>query len=134
MRTQRAVLPLMLLALVPAARLAAAEAPMPLKVFILAGQSNPEDSPNPGHGHHEFGNAETYLLVGDALGHGMRKLLTKAPAGENSEPARPTSHTVRQLQGWTVRVDDRLLQPPNEELGRRALRFLENKLADIKAV
>ena len=35
----------------------------------------PEDSPNPGHGHHEFGNAETYLLVGDALGHGMVKLL-----------------------------------------------------------
>ena len=28
----------------------------------------PEDSPNPGHGHHEFGNAETYFLVGDALG------------------------------------------------------------------
>ena len=24
----------------------------------------PEDSPNPGHGHHEFGNAETYFLVG----------------------------------------------------------------------
>ena len=35
----------------------------------------PEDSPNPGHGHHEFGNAETYFLVGDALGHGMAKLL-----------------------------------------------------------
>lgn len=31
----------------------------------------PEDSPNPGHGHHEFGNAETYLLVGDALGRAM---------------------------------------------------------------
>jgi hypothetical protein len=27
----------------------------------------PEDSPNPGHGHHEFGNAETYFLVGNAL-------------------------------------------------------------------
>jgi hypothetical protein len=26
------------------------------------------DSPNPSHGHHEFGNAETYYLVGDALG------------------------------------------------------------------
>ena len=40
----------------------------------------PEDSPNPGHGHHEFGNAETYFLVGDALGQGMKKLLTnKAP-------------------------------------------------------
>jgi hypothetical protein len=35
----------------------------------------PEDSPNPGHGHHEFGNAETYFLVGDALGKGMIRLL-----------------------------------------------------------
>ena len=39
----------------------------------------PEESPNPGHGHHEFGNAETYLLVGDALGKGMRQLLTSKP-------------------------------------------------------
>jgi hypothetical protein len=37
----------------------------------------PEDSPNPGHGHHEFGNAETYFLVGDALGKGMVTLLKK---------------------------------------------------------
>ena len=37
----------------------------------------PEDSPNPSHGHHEFGNAETYFLVGDALGKGMLKLLPK---------------------------------------------------------
>ncbi len=35
-----------------------------------------KESPNPGHGHHEFGNAETYFLVGDALGKGMVKLLT----------------------------------------------------------
>src|SRR5262249_44609628 len=94
----------------------------------------PQDSPNPGHGHHEFGNAETYFLVGDALGKGMAKLLKKAPARETSEPAKPTAHTVRKLEGWTVRVDDRLLQPPNDELGRRVLRFLECKLADIKAV
>ena len=38
----------------------------------------PKESPNPGHGHHEFGNAETYFLVGDALGKGMVKLLTPA--------------------------------------------------------
>ncbi len=38
----------------------------------------PEDSPNPGHGHHEFGNAETYFLVGDALGKGMVKLVDAA--------------------------------------------------------
>jgi hypothetical protein len=37
----------------------------------------PEESPNPGHGHHEFGNAETYFLVGDALGKGMVELLKK---------------------------------------------------------
>ncbi|MCE9609840.1 MAG: sialate O-acetylesterase [Chthoniobacter sp.] len=37
----------------------------------------PEDSPHPTHGHHEFGNAETYFLVGDAMGKGMLKLLPK---------------------------------------------------------
>jgi hypothetical protein len=37
----------------------------------------PEDSPNTGHGHHEFGNAETYFLVGDAMGKGMKTLLKK---------------------------------------------------------
>lgn len=31
----------------------------------------PEDSPNKGHGHHWFGNAESYFLLGDALGHAM---------------------------------------------------------------
>jgi hypothetical protein len=34
-----------------------------------------EMSPNPGHGHHWFGNAESYFLVGQALGEGMIKLL-----------------------------------------------------------
>ncbi len=35
----------------------------------------PEDSPNPTHAHHEFGNAETCFLVGDALGQAMRSLV-----------------------------------------------------------
>jgi hypothetical protein len=35
----------------------------------------PELSPNPGHGHHWFGNAESYFLIGDALGEGMKTLL-----------------------------------------------------------
>ena len=39
----------------------------------------PEDSPCPGHGHHEFANAETYFLVGNALGEGMKKLLGAPP-------------------------------------------------------
>ena len=33
-----------------------------------------EDSPNPTHGHHEFGNAETYCLTGQALGRAMVEL------------------------------------------------------------
>ncbi len=37
---------------------------VPTREFVR----KPEDSPNPSHGHHEFGNAETYFLVGDALG------------------------------------------------------------------
>jgi len=58
----------------------------------------PEDSPNPGHGHHEFGNAETYVLVGDALGKGMVGLLeeTAKPGsvGRASPPAPPTIAAV----------------------------------------
>ena len=34
-----------------------------------------EQSPNVGHGHHWFGNAESYFLIGDALGAAMVKLL-----------------------------------------------------------
>ena len=97
----------------------------------------PEDSPNPTHGHHEFGNAETYFLVGDALGKGMKTLLTPpAPKVARKEPLpQPTSRSVRGLEGWTIRVDDRLLgDSPQAEKGTRALRFLEAKLFEIKAV
>lgn len=44
----------------------------------------PEDSPNVGHGHHWFGNAESFLLIGDAMGKALLALLEKgdvSPAG-----------------------------------------------------
>lgn len=95
----------------------------------------PEDSPNSGHGHHEFGNAETYFLVGDALGKGMKTLLTSPPPEAKTELPQPTSRSLRELEGWTIRVDDRLLgDAPDAALGTRALRFLEAKLVEIKAV
>src|SRR6266851_5109112 len=77
----------------------AAEPLQPVKLFILAGQSNmegqavvdlnethdfvrpAEESPNPGRGRHEFG---------DALGKGMIKLLSPAPEAD-AEPAKPMS-------------------------------------------
>ncbi len=34
-----------------------------------------EESPNVGHGHHWFGNAESYFLIGDSLGKEMVRLL-----------------------------------------------------------
>jgi hypothetical protein len=46
----------------------------------------------------------------------------------------PTAHTTQRVEGWNIRVDDRLLRPENDDLRRKALRFLENKLADIKVV
>ncbi|MBC02489.1 MAG: sialate O-acetylesterase [Phycisphaerae bacterium] len=45
----------------------------------------PEDSPNQGHGHHWFGNAESYALVGEALGVAMRDLLRGSPDREGLE-------------------------------------------------
>ncbi|MHC5058576.1 MAG: sialate O-acetylesterase [Planctomycetota bacterium] len=50
-----------------------------------------EDSPNVGHGHHWFGNAESYFLIGGALGGGMKGLLEKRAA------ARGPSYEVRDL-------------------------------------
>ena len=47
---------------------------------------------------------------------------------------RPTSRTDKQIGGWTVRVDDRLLSGPDQELGTKALRFLEGKLDEITVV
>ena len=34
-----------------------------------------QESPNVSHGHHWFGNAESYFLIGDALGRAMTKLV-----------------------------------------------------------
>ena len=55
-------------------------------------------------------------------------------ASETSETTKPNGHTDRQIEGWTVRVDDRLLSTPNDELGAKALTFLTAKLSEIKAV
>ena len=96
----------------------------------------PEDSPNPGHGHHEFGNAETYFLVGDALGKGMIKLLTAPHEPRTNRPNLPSPRRTRCANSkagpsaWTTDC----CSAPDEELGTRALRFLGGKLADIKVV
>jgi len=74
------------------------------------------------------------LLLAVLLGAGAGPARAAEPPKEKAEPPKPTSHTVKKIEGWTVRVDDRLLAEPDKELGARALRFLENKLSDIKVV
>ena len=55
-------------------------------------------------------------------------------AEDRPDPPKPSSHTSRSIEGWTVRVDDRLLRAPDDALGQRALRLLEAKLAEIRSV
>ena len=72
------------------------------------------------------------LIFGSALSLGLcfSSLAGAAP----SDASIPTSRTDRVIEGWTVRIDDRLLQEQNRDLGDRILKSLERRLADIKAV
>jgi hypothetical protein len=48
----------------------------------------------------------------------------------SGQPDKPTSHTVRNIEGWNVEIDDRLLTQ-NKELGELSLRLLSNQLFQI---
>ena len=50
------------------------------------------------------------------------------------KPALPTAHTTRDIEGWTVRVDDRLLKGDGAALGERALKLLTARLVAITIV
>ncbi|MEK6258171.1 MAG: zinc-dependent peptidase [Planctomycetota bacterium] len=74
------------------------------------------------------------LLVG-LFGFGLSVAVAADPPAAPADPPQPTSRSVRDLEGWTLRVDDRLLgEMPDAALGTRALKFLEAKLVEIKAV
>ena len=65
----------------------------------------------------------------------LLSMLFCAPVAATAADApKPTSHTERLIEGWKVRVDDRLLLKSNELLANQALRSLEQRLANIKAV
>ena len=59
------------------ARAAVKIRPMGSAAFVSTTDfARPKDlSPNVGHGHHWFGNAESYFLIGDAMGNAMIELL-----------------------------------------------------------
>lgn len=68
----------------------------------------------------------------------IASLFFVVPAFSAASPAKlpplPTSHTTRQIEGWTVRVDDRLLGGDNAPLGQRAIKLLTARLFLISIV
>jgi hypothetical protein len=71
-----------------------------------------------------------------AFGVALVAAATASPpaAPRDAAPAKPASHTKRDIEGWTVRVDDRLLAGSDEALGRRALGLLESQLRSVALV
>jgi hypothetical protein len=49
-------------------------------------------------------------------------------------PPIPTEHTKREIEGWTVHIDNRLLAGADKKIGDHALRILANRLYDIQHV
>jgi hypothetical protein len=88
------------------------DGPTPRACFVptAAFVRDPEDSPNPGHGHHEFGNAETYLRVGNALGEAMRSLaVAGSPAFVPTLPRAPTAAPAKgEMSGYMLVPVDRV--------------------------
>ena len=50
---------------------------------------------------------------------------------EKPEPVKPVSHTIRNIEGWTVEIDDRLLEEQHKEIGELSLRLLSDQLFRI---
>jgi len=50
------------------------------------------------------------------------------------KPGVPTAHTNRNIEGWTVRVDNRLLSGEGAAVGERALKLLTARLVAIATV
>ena len=59
-----------------------------------------------------------------------------APAAATAAkvPALPTAHTKRNIEGWNIRMDDRLLKGEGAALGERALKLLTARLVAITIV
>jgi len=65
----------------------------------------------------------------------MLALLAEQPpsfAADEAGPTQPLSHMERNLEGWTVQIDNRLLAGDGAELGQKAIRLLESRLSEVK--
>jgi hypothetical protein len=53
---------------------------------------------------------------------------------EKEVPPLPVAHETQEIEGWTVRVDARLLEEKNADVRKQALRVLSNMLFELKVV
>ena len=93
-----------------------------------------KESPNQGHGHHWFGNAESYFLIGDVLGRAMTELLIPVDERKrvlilgDSISIGYTPH-VRRLLGPAVQV----FRPTNQKGGAENCQGTDHGLKRIDA-
>jgi hypothetical protein len=89
-----------------------------------------EESPT-SQGYHWNSNAETYYLIGDAMGRAMLQL-----CGTESKTVTGTSatHVKRDLEGWIVWVNPLLLEGGEKPFTELALDLLAKQLAEIRRV
>jgi hypothetical protein len=84
---------------------------------------------------HYNGSAANYSLVGYALAKALNQSeqtpATDAKVGETKEYYDPVH---KQIEGWTVAVDPRLMAAENEETRREAFKALANHLQRVKYV
>ena len=83
----------------------------------------------------ESASAWGSLLAAMMFGLALAMLFPAAsncPAAEKT--SLPTAYTMRDIEGWTVRVDDRLLSGESKAVGERALKLLGARLVAIAVV
>ena len=76
----------------------------------------------------------TMPLMKRFLHHLAALALLNLPLAAADAPALPTAHTTRDIEGWSVRVDDRLLHGDAAAVGERALKLLTARLVAITIV
>ena len=57
---------------------------------------------------------------------------SRGTGADDDSREKPMSHTSKAVEGWTIQVDDRLMEGPGAELGTDALQLISRRLADIK--
>src|SRR5690348_14645755 len=71
------------------------------------------------------------LLVVVVCGAVCARALGQTTRPSKRDAPKPAGHTTRNIEGWTVRIDNRLLSDPDRELGERAIKLLSMRMAEI---